>query len=181
MVWLYCMYCCKESLVYVEETKFILWFCQSYLITSPPRTKIVCYICRLKAFQQALLPSRQTMGIPIWRKKRRLSEDLKPQESSVSGDTAKNVVIVMDGFKDLSFEPLEWALQHIMTPGSTVTLLALMPWLNIPCKYLFIEYSELIDLFAYVSCLGMQCIQRLGELYGWLSSKTWLMRKRNLN
>ncbi|KAH7578629.1 hypothetical protein JRO89_XS01G0407400 [Xanthoceras sorbifolium] len=70
--------------------------------------------------------------MPIWRRKRSLADDLKLRDSPGSGNTAKNVVIVMDGFKDITMEPLEWALQNIITPDSTVTLLGIMPWLNIP-------------------------------------------------
>lgn len=76
---------------------------------------------------------------PFWRNKRTLADDLRLRESPGSGSansTTKHVVIVMDGLKDFTMEPLEWALNNITAAGFTVTLLGLMPWLNIPCKFL---------------------------------------------
>lgn len=47
----------------------------------------------------------------------------------------KQVVIVMDGLKEFSMEPLEWVLKNIaLRACCTITLLGVMPFLNIPCK-----------------------------------------------
>ncbi|XP_031248760.1 uncharacterized protein LOC116106531 [Pistacia vera] len=61
-------------------------------------------------------------------------DEIRVGESPAGSATniGKHVVIVMDGLKDFTMEPLEWALHNIMPTGSTVTLLGLMPWLNIP-------------------------------------------------
>ena len=46
----------------------------------------------------------------------------------------KNIVIVMDGLIEFTPEVLEWVLQNIATrSGCVITLLGVMPWLNIPC------------------------------------------------
>ncbi|KAK9275780.1 hypothetical protein L1049_023049 [Liquidambar formosana] len=44
----------------------------------------------------------------------------------------KHVVIVMDGLKEFTIEPLLWALENISQGSCKVTLLGVMPWLNIP-------------------------------------------------
>ncbi|OWM88280.1 uncharacterized protein LOC116206378 [Punica granatum] len=44
----------------------------------------------------------------------------------------QHVVVVMDGLIEFTTEPLKWALQNIITPGCVITLLGVMPWLNIP-------------------------------------------------
>ncbi|XP_062073614.1 uncharacterized protein LOC133777876 [Humulus lupulus] len=45
----------------------------------------------------------------------------------------KNIVIVMDGLTEFTPEVLEWVLQNIVTrSGCAITLLGVMPWLNIP-------------------------------------------------
>ncbi|CAB4279196.1 unnamed protein product [Prunus armeniaca] len=49
-----------------------------------------------------------------------------------SMNITKHVLIVMDGMKEFTTEPLEWALENVINVGSTVTLLGVMPWLNIP-------------------------------------------------
>lgn len=63
-----------------------------------------------------------------------LAEDLKLQETP---NSSKNVVIVMDGMQEFTTEPLEWALKNVIEEGCIVTLLGIMPWLNIPCKCIF--------------------------------------------
>ncbi|XP_077252067.1 uncharacterized protein LOC143891373 [Tasmannia lanceolata] len=67
---------------------------------------------------------------------RNLAEDLVYQESPSSSFASKNVVIVMDALKEFTWEPLEWALAHVVQSGYDVTLLGIMPWLNLPlsCK-----------------------------------------------
>ncbi|KAF3967309.1 hypothetical protein CMV_008689 [Castanea mollissima] len=61
-----------------------------------------------------------------------LAEDIKLQETPKS---SKNVVIVMDGMQEFTTEPLEWALKIVIEEGCIVTLLGIMPWLNIPRKF----------------------------------------------
>ncbi|KAK0589315.1 hypothetical protein LWI29_012526 [Acer saccharum] len=113
---------------------------------------------------------------PIWRRKRSLADDLRLQESP--GNTAKSVVIVMDGFKDVDMETLEWALQNITTPGSTVTLLGIMPWLNIPLSsktwraVWMLEFEDLInlkekpELKSDAKYLKLQAVMDLCRKYG---------------
>ncbi|KAI5327591.1 hypothetical protein L3X38_026987 [Prunus dulcis] len=55
-----------------------------------------------------------------------------PNGSPESMNITKHVLIVMDGMKEFTTEPLEWALENVINAGSTVTLLGVMPWLNIP-------------------------------------------------
>ncbi|XAR70633.1 hypothetical protein NMG60_11027547 [Bertholletia excelsa] len=65
--------------------------------------------------------------------KGRLAADLMPVESPGSAGSAKHVVLVMDGLKEFTMEPLEWVLDNIAIDAAcTVTLLGVMPWLNIP-------------------------------------------------
>ncbi|ONK77656.1 uncharacterized protein A4U43_C02F9090 [Asparagus officinalis] len=49
---------------------------------------------------------------------------------------SKHVVVVMDALREFSTKPLEWALEHVVEPGYTLTLLGVMPWLSLPllCK-----------------------------------------------
>ena len=66
-----------------------------------------------------------------------LAEDLKLQETP---NCSKNVVIVMDGMQEFTTEPLEWALKNVIEEGCIVTLLGIVPWLNIryiPRKCIF--------------------------------------------
>ncbi|KDP34307.1 hypothetical protein JCGZ_12655 [Jatropha curcas] len=49
-----------------------------------------------------------------------------------SPGSAPHVVIVMDALREFTIEPLRWALENIMAAGGVVTLLGIMPWLNIP-------------------------------------------------
>ncbi|KAF5729632.1 hypothetical protein HS088_TW21G01799 [Tripterygium wilfordii] len=48
----------------------------------------------------------------------------------------RHVVIVMDALKGFSREPLQWALDHIISSGYTITLLGVMPYvpLALSCK-----------------------------------------------
>ncbi|KAK1569138.1 hypothetical protein Q3G72_033026 [Acer saccharum] len=122
---------------------------------------------------------------PIWRRKRSLADDLRLQESP--GNTAKSVVIVMDGFKDVDMETLEWALQNITTPGSTVTLLGIMPWLNIPLSsktwraVWMLEFEDLInlkekpELKSDAKYLKLQAVMDLCRKYGVVPQKEVVM------
>lgn len=68
--------------------------------------------------------------LPIHRQP--LVEDLRYQESPSLHSATKHVAIVMDALKEFSPEPLLWALTHVLRPGYNVTLLGVMPWLNLP-------------------------------------------------
>ncbi|CAN4128157.1 unnamed protein product [Withania somnifera] len=61
-------------------------------------------------------------------------QDLNIQELLIgSSDVPKHVLIVMDALKEFSIEPLEWALKRIALKSCCrVTILGMMPWLNIP-------------------------------------------------
>lgn len=63
--------------------------------------------------------------------RRALENDLMLESPGLM-NTPKHVLIVMDGMKEFRTEPLEWALENVINAGSTVTLLGVMPWLNIP-------------------------------------------------
>lgn len=80
--------------------------------------------------------SNQGIQWPLTSEQKSLADALVRRGPQGLGNTAKRVVIVMDGLKEFTTEPLKWALGNIATPGCTVTLLGAMPWLNIPCKYI---------------------------------------------
>ncbi|KAJ7943825.1 proline-rich receptor-like protein kinase PERK3 [Quillaja saponaria] len=65
-------------------------------------------------------------------KKSSLADDLRLHDSPGSGNGREHVVVVMDGMKEFTTETLEWTLENVVTAGCTVTLLGVMPWLNIP-------------------------------------------------
>ncbi|CAL5441471.1 unnamed protein product [Camellia sinensis] len=66
--------------------------------------------------------------------KRTLAQDLIAVEESPGGlESTKNVVVVMDGLKEFTMDPLMWVLENIAHEAHcTITLLGVMPWLNIP-------------------------------------------------
>ncbi|KAL8089048.1 hypothetical protein AgCh_038710 [Apium graveolens] len=69
--------------------------------------------------------------------KRSLAQDYIFQNSPGSYNLPKNAAIVMDGLKYPSMELLQWVLKYMASDGTwTITLLEVMPWLNIPlsCK-----------------------------------------------
>lgn len=70
--------------------------------------------------------------------------------SPESMNITKHVVIVMDGMKEFTTEPLEWALENVINAGSTVTLLGVMPWLNIPREYCD---SSLLNPLIFSICI----------------------------
>ncbi|CAK7348094.1 unnamed protein product [Dovyalis caffra] len=57
-----------------------------------------------------------------------LAEVLVPRGSPSS----THVVIVMDALRGFSWEPLQWALDHVIATGYTITLLGVMPWIPLP-------------------------------------------------
>jgi hypothetical protein len=75
------------------------------------------------------------------KRKKALAEDLRMRESPGSENCPDNVVVVMDGMVEYKTEPLEWALQNVVVPGSVVTLVGVMPWLNIPRKCMHLRSS----------------------------------------
>lgn len=90
------------------------------------------------------------------RQKRPESAEADPaivKDSPASADNPKHVVLVMDGMRGFTTEPLEWALENLIPTGCTVTLLGVMPWLNIPresagllCSC--IKYRSIIALYV---------------------------------
>lgn len=58
-----------------------------------------------------------------------LEEVLVPMKQLV-----RHVVIVMDALKGFSLKPLQWALHHVISTHSTITLLGVMPWTPLACN-----------------------------------------------
>ncbi|MCD7468117.1 hypothetical protein HAX54_005928 [Datura stramonium] len=71
----------------------------------------------------------------LWKKTP--NQDLNFQESILgSSDVPKHVLIVMDALKEFSIEPIEWVLKNVALKSCcSVTILGMMPWLNIPRIY----------------------------------------------
>ncbi|PSR91630.1 hypothetical protein CEY00_Acc29009 [Actinidia chinensis var. chinensis] len=66
-------------------------------------------------------------------KRSSLAHDLIPRDSPSSSESPRHVVVVMDGLKEFTMEPLEWVLKNIaLDECCSITLLGVMPWLNIP-------------------------------------------------
>ncbi|GMN30605.1 hypothetical protein TIFTF001_002878 [Ficus carica] len=63
-----------------------------------------------------------------------LADDLRLiMDSPYKSNPKKHVVIVMDGLEEFTTELLEWVLANLITStGCIVTLLGVMPWLNLP-------------------------------------------------
>ncbi|CAK7356136.1 unnamed protein product [Dovyalis caffra] len=62
-----------------------------------------------------------------------MPEPLRSRRLLDTVSTTTQVVLVMDGLKEFTIEPLKWALENISASGGiSVTLLGAMPWLNIP-------------------------------------------------
>jgi hypothetical protein len=60
-------------------------------------------------------------------------DDFQKQNLANISSNTNHVVIVMDAMKEFSSESLEWALKNLIAAtGSVITLLGVMPWLNIP-------------------------------------------------
>ncbi|KAF2315888.1 hypothetical protein GH714_040683 [Hevea brasiliensis] len=72
------------------------------------------------------------MPRPFRSSQKSLKDALIAQESPGSVNTTPHVVIVMDALKEFTIDPLRWALENIIAAGCVVTLLGIMPWLNIP-------------------------------------------------
>ncbi|KAL2518626.1 Uncharacterized protein Adt_14873 [Abeliophyllum distichum] len=60
-------------------------------------------------------------------------DDVILEGPSGSNDNPTHILVVIDGLKDVSIEFLEWVLKNFTFRGNcTITLLSVMPWLNIP-------------------------------------------------
>lgn len=58
---------------------------------------------------------------------------IRLQKSPKSIESPENVLIVMDGLEEFTVEPLKWVLENIaLMACCTITILGVMPWLNIP-------------------------------------------------
>jgi len=58
---------------------------------------------------------------------------IRLQKSPGSADSPEQVLIVMDGLEEFSLEPFQWVLENIaLVACCTITILGVMPWLNIP-------------------------------------------------
>ncbi|KAA8525875.1 hypothetical protein F0562_007730 [Nyssa sinensis] len=111
----------------------------------------------------------------LWTGKRpSLARDLILRESPNSADTPKHVVVVMDGLKEFTTEPVEWVLENIAFYAyCKITLVGVMPWLNIPLfskTFSDIWTLDIEDLFIikerseWKSDVKYQKIQRLLDL-----------------
>ncbi|OVA01680.1 hypothetical protein BVC80_9073g121 [Macleaya cordata] len=61
-------------------------------------------------------------------------EDDRQRESSpytTPSANIKHVVLVMDALQEFSIELLQWTLDHVIGTGYVITLLGVMPWLNL--------------------------------------------------
>lgn len=118
----------------------------------------------------------------------------KTTTNADSFKSPKHVVVVMDALKEFSMEPLEWVLKNVAVglgaAPCIVTLLGVMPWLNIPRIYIILSspfpchhpsYSFLICwigsqnflCFSYdnLSSLYIQFLQRHGQTFG-----VWILK-----
>ncbi|CAI8588175.1 unnamed protein product [Vicia faba] len=64
--------------------------------------------------------------------KKSLENDTPDHDFTSPENTNKHVVVVMDGMTEFTTEPLQWALDNVVTVECAVTLVGVMPWLNIP-------------------------------------------------
>ncbi|XP_075483473.1 uncharacterized protein LOC142523644 [Primulina tabacum] len=65
--------------------------------------------------------------------KTKFAQDVIVEESPGSLDNPKRILIVMDALREFSFDILEWVFRNFTLENCcTVTILGIMPWLNIP-------------------------------------------------
>ncbi|XP_048132168.1 uncharacterized protein LOC115743234 [Rhodamnia argentea] len=126
------------------------------------------------------------MGFVTFQRKR-IGETLLPRESPASADCPRHVVIVMDGLKSFTTAPLEWALENLISTGCTVTLIGVMPWLNIPLSSKIssgvwpVEWATLANLQernewrSDVKYLKLQAVIDLCKKYGVVPQKDMVM------
>ncbi|KAI4314481.1 hypothetical protein L6164_027384 [Bauhinia variegata] len=72
------------------------------------------------------------MLTPFASERRSFSDDHPFHDSPSSGKARKHVVLVMNGMTEFDTQTLQWTLDNVVTAGCIVTLLGVMPWLNIP-------------------------------------------------
>lgn len=68
------------------------------------------------------------------------ANDLPDLDFSSPGNTNKHVVVVMDGMTEFTKDTLQWALDNVVTAGCILTLLGVMPWLNIPREWYLLDF-----------------------------------------
>ncbi|GLT34736.1 hypothetical protein SLA2020_092350 [Shorea laevis] len=92
---------------------------------------------------------------------------------------AKHVVVVMNGLKELTTELSEWALENIRASGAgyTVTLLGLMPWLNIPQSSKTWQDVWMPDFehLSIIKCVKLQTVLDLCQKHGVVAQKEVVM------
>ncbi|KAL5550961.1 hypothetical protein UlMin_001137 [Ulmus minor] len=82
---------------------------------------------------------------PFLQRKRPLAGDFRINESPAN--SPKHILIVMDGMREFTTKALEWTLENLISAaGCTVTLLGVMPWLNIP-----LAYKTQLDVWSVIS------------------------------
>lgn len=90
-------------------------------------------------------------------------------------ETPKHVVVVMDALKEFSMEPLEWVLKNVAIGSPCiVTLLGVMPWLNIPRTYIhsFIHFIINYTYFFFLIII-YKFVFLFYYYYYIVSAKTW--------
>ncbi|KAK6146442.1 hypothetical protein DH2020_020311 [Rehmannia glutinosa] len=104
----------------------------------------------------------------------RFAQDVILDDSPRPVDDPNRVLVVMDGLKEFSVELLEWVFKNFTFGNSaTITLLGIMPWLNIPLSaktWSDIWSMDLEDIFTcqekneFKNDPKYQKVQRLIEL-----------------
>lgn len=103
-------------------------------------------------------------------------------------DDPKRILVIMDGLKEFSVDLLEWALKNF-TFGDccSITLLDIMPWLNIPSKLSILNNNEIIKIEKHMIKSDSLSIHQSVAivLCGAVSSKTrsdiWSMELEDLS
>ncbi|XP_018857594.2 uncharacterized protein LOC109019698 [Juglans regia] len=119
-----------------------------------------------------------------FRKRRSSLGNLRLHESSGSENYPENVVIVMDGMEEFTIEATKWALENVVVPGrSVLTLVGVMPWLNIPLyfKTAWLDVlkppnvNEKRELGSDARNLKLQAVDELCRAYGVVAQKKVVM------
>ncbi|KAK1356563.1 hypothetical protein POM88_049819 [Heracleum sosnowskyi] len=101
-----------------------------FIIYNPKKREILSAVYYQEKGKTPMAPRTYSIN------KRSLAQDIF-QNSPGSYNLPKNAAIVMYGLKCPSMELLRWVLKYMASDGTwTITLLVVMPWLNIPlsCK-----------------------------------------------
>lgn len=88
-----------------------------------------------------------------WDKKSH-ENDLPAHDFISTENTNKHVVVVMDGMTEFTTEPLQWALDNVVTVECALTLVGVMPWLNIPCECV-INLVILLTIICFTNIYSM--------------------------